>query len=198
MNHKDSALHDLKNLANTLSLYLDAAVMPEAENAPALVEQARAAAHLLSNRLVLLLLDGRLAEGLQARASYILLEDFLADLQCSVVLSPRRSFELRCDTPEATVRIDAYLVRQALEAALHNADRFSSPENPLVVEAHCAAGWLRFTVTNPVDLEGRGESGFGLSLAKAIAEAHTAHGTEGSATLAIQDGLATFTLRLPQ
>lgn len=199
LDRRSSALHDLKNLAGTVSLYLDAALAEQnCEDGHALVEAARSSAHALSNRLVLLLLESQAELPLAVNPGYVRLDDFMDELRCSVVLRPGKTFQIEVKgvSGEEVFHFDAYLVRQVLEAALHNADRHTAGI-PLVRVVR-GNGSLSFQVENTVDLPAERSTGFGSQIAQRIAQGHSsADGRQGVARLELDEKRATFTLSLP-
>ncbi|WP_293775907.1 ATP-binding protein [uncultured Oxalicibacterium sp.] len=192
-------VHDLKNalgvLEGDLALLKDA---PDRTRAT----HAHAQCVALRERLIgFLTLYKAEEQGLLARIDAVCPEDFLQSLLAEHVSQrPELHITLTDNAMQPVAFFDEYLVELALEAALQNADRFA--HSTIVVSCIREDGDLLFSITDDGPglsaTEDKPSTGLGMTLCKAIAEAHRNGDRRGSVQLEnAADGGACFTLRLP-
>ena len=123
-----------------------------------------------------------------------------------------RPLKVVCDENPSVIAIDQRLVRLAIKQLVDNALKYSSPDEPVMIDVHNGSGTITVSVTDhgegiPVQEQARifdrlyrspsvqhqvPGSGLGLSIAKNIARAH-----RGDLTVSSRPGETTFRLTLP-
>ena len=198
-----AVVHDLKNalaaLAESSADIAERSIGSELETDTRLLHGAALA---LSQRLVAFLTLYRSGQaGLSAQLRDHTPEDFLREVVQGLVL-PRASVAVKmsdCAEGAPFWFFDDYLVRMALDAALHNALRFAQSE--VVLSCDIRNGFLVFCVADDgpgLDAQAEPSTGLGTALCEAIAKAHTNCARSGKVVLRNRvEGGALFELWLP-
>lgn len=197
--------HDLKNALGTLESELEALIdQPD----PGLAQSAYVHCTELRRQFVQFLTVYGADDGLKVHSEDESPPDMLKSLQRTAALKRL----ITPGTPKVTLKddgngmpsfwyLDRRLVYMALEAALHNAVRFS--RHQVVMGAREQDGYLVLSIDD--DGPGLGaidpsdqSTGLGTALCEAVAKAHRCDGREGRVTLINRpEGGASFELWLP-
>lgn len=198
-----AVVHDLKNALTSLTSSA-ADIAGRSAGSPLESDTVRlhASAAALSQRLVAFLTLYRSGQaGLSARLRDNNPADFLREVAAGLVLPPEAAAIKIAGGEEGAPfwYFDDYLVRLALEAALHNALRFARCE--VVLGCAMRDGFLVLWVADDgagLGAEAAPSTGLGTVLCEAIAHAHSNGGRHGSVALCNRpEGGALFELRLP-
>ena len=198
-----TVVHDLKNALTSLTACAgDIAGRSSGSALACDTARLHATTVALSQRLVAFLTLYRSGNaGLSARLRDHTPADFLGEVAAGLVLPPETVAvtTAACGDAPAFWFFDDYLVRMALEAAVHNALRFARSE--VVLGCSLCDGFLVFSVAD--DGPGLGataapSTGLGTALCQAIARAHTNGARVGRVVLRNRaEGGALFELWLP-
>jgi len=198
-----TVVHDLKNALASLTVSIahiaKRTVGSELESD---TQKVHAATVALSQRLVSFLTLYRSRQtGLSAQLRDNCPGDFLGEVAAGLVLPPENisiKISIGADSP-AFWFFDDYLVRMALEAAVHNALKFTRSE----IHLGCGMkdGFLVFSVADDgpgLGIHGEPSTGLGTTLCQEIARAHTNGELVGKVELQSgAEGGALFELWLP-
>lgn len=203
MRHELTALvvHDLKNALGVLEAEL---LTLERQPRRALAAQAHAHCAELRQRFVMFLTAYGIDGKVRAQPNDESPVDLLQGLQAGAGWHGEQAVRValgRCAAAPAFWYFDRRLVHMALQAALHNAQRFGRRE--VVLDARQDGGFLVLSIDD--DGAGLGAAdpsqhatGLGTELCRAVAGAHCHEGRSGCTTLANRpDGGVRFELWLP-